>query len=65
MEQITFNGYHLPTLSKVAREIGRPICDAFAEFIWQLTSSDVRLAKEFMAAAGYKPFVGPPLQHAS
>jgi hypothetical protein len=69
MEQITFNGYHLPTLAKLARDLGRPTCDAFAEFIWHFTSSEhglpVPLAKQFMAAAGYKPFVGLPLQHAA
>ena len=65
MQNITYNGYHLPTLAKLAHETGNPTGDALAEIIWRLSNRETlpyRIAEEFMLEAGYVPFVGFPLQ---
>jgi hypothetical protein len=62
---VTFDGYHLATLSKLARQLGSPTGDAFAEFIWRLhnrSTLPVEIAVDFMEAAGYQPFQGFPLK---
>ena len=60
-----YNGYHLRTLARLARELDSPINDAFAEFIWRL-SNRVTLppetARAFMDACGYQAFAGFPLK---
>ena len=65
MQDITFNGYHLPTLARLAREFGSPTNDGLAEFLWRLSNSaslPVEIAVDFMEAAGYEPFKGFPLR---
>lgn len=63
MQNITFNGYHLPTLAKIARELGRPTDDQLAGIIWRLSNSvPVEVATDFMEQAGYEPFKGFPLR---
>lgn len=65
MQNLTFNGYHLPTLARLARELHRPIDNAFAEFVWRLSNTPtlpVEHATAFMEEAGYEPFKGFPLQ---
>jgi hypothetical protein len=68
MQNITFDGYHLPTLAKLARELGSPTNDALAEFFWT-TSNRATLpqpiASEWMREAGYVPFVGFPLKRSN
>jgi len=65
MTEITFDGYHLPTLAKVCRELNSPSDGALAEFVWRLSNSPampIMLAAEFLRSAGYVPFKGYPLQ---
>lgn len=65
LQNITYNGYHLPTLARLARELNRPTQDDFAEFLWRLHNSPslpVEIATRFMEEAGYEPFKGFPLQ---
>jgi len=64
MQNITINGLHLPTLAKIARELGSPTDDAFAEYLWRLSNylQPVEYAVQLMQEAGYKPFAGFPLQ---
>lgn len=65
MRDVTFDGYHLPTLAKLAWKLDKPTDDKFAEFIWRLSNTPtlpVEIATEFMEAAGYVPFAGFPLQ---
>ncbi len=64
MQDITFNGYHLPTIAQLAKELGSPINGAFAELIWHLSNRDTlpyTIAVEFMEEAGYVAFQGFPL----
>lgn len=64
MENITFNGYHLPTLARAARENGRPIDDVLAELIWRISCNESLprpIAVAFMAEAGYIAWQGFPL----
>jgi len=64
MKEVTFNGFHLPTLARLAHHLGCPIDDSFAEFIWRLSNYDSlpgTVAAEFMKEAGYSPFRGFPL----
>jgi hypothetical protein len=61
---VTVNGYHLPTLARLCKELHSPAQGALAEFIWRLHNSrelPVELAREFMHSAGYVPFKGYPL----
>jgi len=61
--EITYNGYHLPTLAKIARELGRPTDDKLADIIWHLSNAvPVEVATDFMEQAGYEPFKGFPLR---
>ena len=65
LPNITFDGYHLPTVARLAQELGRPTNDGLAEFIWRLSNSaslPVEIAVDFMEAAGYEPFKGFPLR---
>ncbi len=65
---LTFNGYHLPTVSRLCKELGSPREGDLAEFIWRLSTSaalPVSVAQEFMRSAGYEPFRGYPLTNAS
>jgi ribonuclease HI len=60
----TFNGYHLPTISRLCKELGSPREGNLAEFVWRLSNSAalrVGVAREFMRSAGYEPFQGYPL----
>jgi hypothetical protein len=64
MQNVIFNGYHLPTLAKLCKELGSPSDGALAEFVWRLSNVDtlpVKIGYEFMAEAGYVPYVGFPL----
>ncbi len=61
---LTFNGYHLPTVARLCQELGSPTEGALAEFVWRLSNSDslsIAAAQEFMRSAGYVPFKGYPL----
>ena len=65
MQDILFDGYHLPTLAKIARAIGKPTEGAFANLLWEPSNRDslpAILAMELMVAAGYRPFHGYPLK---
>jgi hypothetical protein len=65
LQNVTFNGYHLPTLAKLARELGSPTNNGFAEFLWRLHNSNalpVELSTSLMEEAGYEAFKGFPLQ---
>jgi len=65
LPDVTFNNYHLPTLARLARELGSPTHDGLAEFLWRLSNSaslPVEIAVDFMEAAGYEPFKGFPLR---
>jgi hypothetical protein len=62
---VTFSGYHLPTVARLAREQGSPELGDLAWQIWKISTADalpVEMALRFMWAAGYKAFVGYPLQ---
>jgi hypothetical protein len=61
---VVFEGYHLPTLAKLAQEMGTPRWGTLAAIIWQLSSKalPVEVAMDFMHAAGYVPFKGYPLE---
>jgi hypothetical protein len=62
---ITFNGYNLYTIARLALHLGRPTDDAFAAFIWELSNRPnlpVEIAVSFMESAGYVPFEGFPLK---
>ncbi len=64
---VTVNGYHLPTLARLARELDRPERGEVAWIIWRISSSatlPAYIEKLFMEAAGYRPFAGYPLQRA-
>ncbi len=64
---LTFNGYHLPTLARVIKEMGSPTEGYAACLIWNLTnmaSLPVPYAEELARAAGYEPFQGYPLTRA-
>lgn len=64
---LTFNGYHLPTIARLCQEFGSPTEGALAEFVWRLSNSDALPAaavQEFMRSAGYEPFKGYPLAKA-
>jgi hypothetical protein len=64
MQDATFNGLHLPTVARIAREMGSPIKGSFAAFLWSLSNREtlpVELATDLMKEAGYKPFCGYPL----
>lgn len=65
MQNITFNGFHLPTVAKTARELGSPTDSDLAALIWRLSNAaslPVEIATDFMREAGYEPFKGFPLQ---
>lgn len=62
---VTYNGLHLPTVARVAREMNSPTDTAFAEYLWRLSNASslpIDIARRFMRAAGYEPFVGFPLR---
>ena len=64
MQNITFDGYHLPTLVRLAKELGSPTNDGLAEVIWRLSNRNtmpLKVACDFMSEAGYLPFMGFPL----
>ncbi len=64
----TFNGYHLPTIARLCKELGSPREGDLAEFVWRLSNAaalPVGIAQEFMRAAGYEPFQGYPLTNAN
>jgi ribonuclease HI len=63
----TSNGYHLPTISRLCKEVGSPRKGYLAEFVWRLSNSaalPVGVAREFLRSAGYAPFKGYPLTNA-
>jgi hypothetical protein len=65
MQNVTFNGYHLPTIAKLAKELGSPKDDLLANFIWRLSNSQslpVNVATDLMEEAGYVAFSGFPLK---
>jgi ribonuclease HI len=60
----TFNEYHLPTISRLCKELGSPREGHFAEFVWRLSTSTALpsdIAADFMRSAGYVPHRGYPL----
>ena len=62
---VSYNGINLPTLARVARDLGSPTTGGFAEYLWRLSNDltlPVEYAARFMRAAGYEPFVGYPLR---
>lgn len=63
LDQVTVNGYHLPTLARLCRALDRPTKDGLAALVWRLsyTITPVSLAADFMRACGYVPFEGFPL----
>jgi ribonuclease HI len=65
--QFTFDGYQLPTISRLCKELGSPTEGHLAEFVWRISNSSalpVGVAQEFLRSAGYVPFKGYPLTHA-
>jgi hypothetical protein len=64
MKDVMFNGYHLPTVVRLAREAGIEPDSQFAWVLWRLSNAEtlpVELAKEMMIQAGFVPFAGYPL----
>jgi hypothetical protein len=62
---VTVNGYHLPTIARLARDLDSPITGDVAAKVWNLSTSSALpapVAERFMAAAGYEAFKGYPLQ---
>jgi hypothetical protein len=62
---ITFNGFNLYTVARIAQHLGRPTDDRFAELVHRLSNSPslpVEIASSFMESAGYVPFEGFPLK---
>ena len=62
---VSYNGIHLPTLARLARDLNHPTTDRFAEYVWRLSNVPTLpgdYAARFMRAAGYEPFVGFPLR---
>src|SRR2546423_7436207 len=60
----TFQGYHLPTLAKLCKELNSPTEGELAAFVWRLSNMSTlpsTVAEEFLRSAGYKPFTGYPL----
>lgn len=65
MNNVTFNGYHLPTVARIARELHSPVDGELAWFVWRLSTANslpYQTANEFLKAAGYLPFQGYPLK---
>ena len=65
LPNVSYNGYHLPTLARCCRDLGSPTQGELAEFIWRLGTREtfpVVLAQNFMRACGYQPSKGFPLQ---
>jgi len=65
MNDITVNGYHLPTLAKLAKNLDSPTHGELAHFLWRFSNSGCvpsSIAAEMLRAAGYKPFEGYPLK---
>jgi len=63
--KVCYNGVHLPTLARLARDLNHPPTGSFAEYLWRLSNAPtlpVDYAARFMRAAGYEPFVGFPLR---
>jgi hypothetical protein len=63
--EIMLYGYHLPTVARVALELGSPATGELAGMMWRMSTLDslpVEVARDFMLAAGYEPFKGYPLQ---
>jgi ribonuclease HI len=61
---LTFDGYHLPTIARLCKELGSPTQGQLAEFVWRLSNFAAlpfAVAEEFMRSAGYIPFKGYPL----
>ena len=64
MENITINGYHLPTLAKLVKELGSPSTGKLASIVWDIStraSLPYAYGESFMIACGYKPYRGYPL----
>lgn len=64
MRDITFNGWHLPTLAKATKLAGSPTEGGLAHLVWNLsnyTGLPLDDAREFMEEAGYLSFAGYPL----
>lgn len=62
---VTVNGYHLPTIARLARDLDSPTTGDVAAKVWGLSTMNIlpaALAERFMLAAGYEPFKGYPLQ---
>jgi hypothetical protein len=62
---VVYHGLHLPTLARLARDMNSPTHSDFAEYLWRLSNTSalpVAVARRFMLAAGYEPFVGFPLR---
>jgi hypothetical protein len=65
MFDITVNGYHLPTLAKVIRDMGSPTEGPVAAIAWNISvraSVPAEISAQFLEAAGYEPFQGYPLE---
>jgi hypothetical protein len=67
LPNVKVEGYHLPTLARLYRELGSPTDDnaGLASFMWRMSNRSCippSLAADFMRAAGYNPFQGYPLQ---
>jgi ribonuclease HI len=61
---LTLDGYHLPTIARLCKELGSPTQGPLAEFVWRLSNFAAlpfAAAEEFMRSAGYVPFKGYPL----
>lgn len=67
LPEVTAEGFHLGTLARLCRLLGRPTSDSLASLVWRLSCLSAvtpSLGADFMRACGYKPFVGFPLQRA-
>jgi hypothetical protein len=65
MQNVTFDGYNLPTLARATRALECPTDGGIAWLVWRISNSDrlpAAIADEFMREAGYVPFQGYPLK---
>ena len=67
LPDVLVEGYHLPTVARLCRELGSPVDDpaGLASFMWRMSNRahiPPSLAADFMRAAGYNPFQGYPLK---
>jgi hypothetical protein len=67
MNDITYNGYHLPTLVRMANNIPQLRYDThFTGLLWDISNHvPYDIGKALLIESGFKPFVGFPLQRTS